>query len=539
MRHLQQLLNTKQTPQTAPLAYASEQVENSAGGYVWPLDKWMRLERFLILGSEGGTYYIGERELTVENAAAVRECLQEDGPRVVEMAVDISVAGRAPKNDAALFVLALGASPKFGNSNTNAAALEALPRIARTGTHLCNFAAFIENLRGWGRSLRSAIAGWYLNQPTIELAYQMLKYQQRNGWSHRDLLRLSHPKTSSAAQHALFQWAVDGALGHLATPELLVSDLRQIYAFELAKKAASESEIVRLIEDYRLTQEMIPSEWKNSPHVWEVLLESMPYTAMLRSLAKMTAIGLIAPQSPAAALAVARLIDRKRIQNSRVHPIAVLAALMAYKAGRGEKGALQWAPVASTIDALDRAFYLSFANVEPSGSRLYIAVDASGSMQQSACSGLPHVSAAMASVAMAMVFAKTEPACTIAAFHDRVWHLDITRADRLDRACSAIAREPRGTDASLPMQDALDRQLAVDAFVILTDSETWAGDHHPVQALDRYRRASGIAAKLVVIAMASNSYSIADPNDALQMDVAGFDASVPALVTRFVQGRPS
>jgi 60 kDa SS-A/Ro ribonucleoprotein len=539
MTYLRQVFNTKETPQTIALADRPEQVTNSAGGYVWAVDNWTRLDRFLILGCENGTYYIGERPLTIKNASAVRECLRADGPRVVRIVVAISTAARAPKNDPALFVLALAASPKFADAGTNTAALEALPLVARTGTHLCTFAAFIENLRGWGRGLRSAVADWYLSKPAAELAYQILKYQHRAGWSHRDLLRLSHPKAAHAAHNALFQWTVEGETSHLATPEILTGDLRQVYAYELAKKAAGEGEIVRLVEDYRLTHEMIPSQWKNSASVWEALLESMPYTALVRNLGKLTAVGLLSPQSPATALAVARLIDRKRIANSRVHPIAVLAALLTYRQGHGEKGDLRWVPVVSIIDALDQAFYLAFDNVEASGRRIYLAIDASGSMQGSTCVGMPYLSAAIASAALAMLFARTEPACTIAAFHERVWHVDITASDRLDRACDAIQRDSFGTDASLPIMDALDRGIAVDAFVIITDNETWAGSQHPVQALERYRRSTGIASRLVVISMAANGYSIADPNDAFQMDVAGFDASVPEVVSNFVKGRSS
>jgi 60 kDa SS-A/Ro ribonucleoprotein len=539
MHYLQNAINTHATPQTEPLAHRGDQVRNSAGGYVWAADDWTRLERFLILGSEGGTYYIQERVLTVENATAVTKCLRADGLRVVRTVVEISTAGRAPKNEPALFVLAMAASPNFADARTMSAALDALPEVARTGTHLCNFAAFVEKLRGWGRGLRSAVAQWYLNKPASELAYQMLKYQHRNGWSHRDLLRLSHPKAATPVHNALFQWAVEGELGHLVTPEILSGDLRQIRAFELAKKSASEDEIIELIEDHRLTHEMIPSEWKNSARVWEALLRAMPYMALVRHLGKLTAVGLLQAQSPATALVVARLIDRKRVANSRVHPIALLAALLTHKQGRGLKGDMEWAPVASVIDALDEAFYLAFHNVEPSGRRIYLALDASGSMQGSYCSGMPYLSAAMASAALGMVFARGEPNCIIAAFHDQVWHVDITRADRLDRASEAIVRAGRSTDASLPMRDALDRKLAVDAFVIVTDNETWAGDRHPVQALERYRRSSGIAAKLVVIATAANGYSIADPEDAFQMDVAGFDASVPEVVAGFLKGRPS
>jgi 60 kDa SS-A/Ro ribonucleoprotein len=235
MRYLETLINTRETPQMAPLPHRPEQVRNAAGGYVWAVDNWTRLERFLILGSEGGTYYVQERELALENATAVMECLKTGGVRVVRTVVEISASSRAPKNDPALFVLALAASPKFADAATISAALAALPHVARTGTHLCNFAAFVENLRGWGRGLRSAVAGWYLSKPASELAYQMLKYQHRNGWSHRDLLRLSHPKAATPAHNALFQWSVDGELGHLASPEMLAGELRQVRAFELAK----------------------------------------------------------------------------------------------------------------------------------------------------------------------------------------------------------------------------------------------------------------------------------------------------------------
>ncbi|MEZ4618895.1 MAG: hypothetical protein R2867_25735 [Caldilineaceae bacterium] len=42
----------------------TNQVMNSAGGYAWAVDSWTRLDRFLVLGTEGGTYYTGEQQLT-------------------------------------------------------------------------------------------------------------------------------------------------------------------------------------------------------------------------------------------------------------------------------------------------------------------------------------------------------------------------------------------------------------------------------------------------------------------------------------------
>jgi 60 kDa SS-A/Ro ribonucleoprotein len=69
----------------------------------------------------------------------------------------------------------------------------------------------------------------------------------------------------------------------------------------------------------------------------------------------------------------------------------------------------------------------------------------------------------------------------------------------------------------------------------MTDNETWAGDQHPVEALEKYRQATGIPAKLVVVSMASNEFTMTDPNDSLQMDVVGFDASVPGVIANFVR----
>jgi hypothetical protein len=55
-------VNKRVTPQNEPAR--DDQVRNNAGGFVFAVDKWARLDRFLILGAEGGTYYVGERELT-------------------------------------------------------------------------------------------------------------------------------------------------------------------------------------------------------------------------------------------------------------------------------------------------------------------------------------------------------------------------------------------------------------------------------------------------------------------------------------------
>jgi 60 kDa SS-A/Ro ribonucleoprotein len=186
--------STTTTPQREPIP-GSRQVPNSAGGHTWEIDDWGRLDRFLVLGSEGGTFYTGERKLTIENAGAVSRCLVADGVRTVDQIVAVSDAGRAPKNDPAIFSLAMAA--KLGDDATRRAAYAALPKVCRIGTHLMHFAEYAQGFGGWGRGMRSAVGSWFNAKSAADLAFQLAKYQTRDGWSNRDLLRLAHPRAAT------------------------------------------------------------------------------------------------------------------------------------------------------------------------------------------------------------------------------------------------------------------------------------------------------------------------------------------------------
>jgi 60 kDa SS-A/Ro ribonucleoprotein len=197
------------------------------------------------------------------------------------------------------------------------------------------------------------------------------------------------------------------------------------------------------------------------------------------------------------------------------------------------------------VDALNAAFYTAFQSVEPTGKRLLLALDVSGSMGGGRVAGTA-LTPREAAAAMALVTAATEPSYHIVAFSaadGASWAsgtvmtpLGITPSMRLDDAVRATAALPFGrTDCALPMVYALEKGLAVDAFVIYTDSETWFGDIHPVQALRAYRMKTGIAAKLIVVGLVSNGFSIADPNDAGMLDVVGFDTAAPAVIADFIR----
>jgi 60 kDa SS-A/Ro ribonucleoprotein len=530
--HVLRRVQTRATPQHEKIL-GSSQVRNSAGGFAWQVSDWQRLDRFLVLGTEGGTFYIGERQLTLENAEALLRVIEADGVRVVHRIVQISEAGRAPKNDPALFALALAAAK--GDLATRKAALEALPKVARIGTHLLHFAQYVEGFRGWGRGLRSAVQAWYA-QPVGKLAYQAVKYRQRDGWAQRDLLRLAHPKAADEQHQALFHWMVKGWdwVGDEPHPD---PALRLIWAFERLQRATSITEAVQLVREHRLPREAVPTQFLATPEVWEALLETdMPMTALIRNLATLTRVGLLVPGGDATRRVLQQLGDAERLRAARIHPIAVLAALKTYAQGKGERGKSAWTPVPQVVDALDGAFYTSFGSVEPSEKRWLLALDVSGSMSTGAVAGVPSLTPRVASAAMALVTAATEQHHMFLGFAHQLIPLQISPRQRLDDVVSTISNIPfGGTDCALPMLWALEHKAKVDVFVVFTDSETWFGKIHPMQALRQYREKAGIRAKLIVVGMTSNGFSIADPDDAGALDVAGFDSGVPAVMSDFVR----
>jgi 60 kDa SS-A/Ro ribonucleoprotein len=214
------------------------------------------------------------------------------------------------------------------------------------------------------------------------------------------------------------------------------------------------------------------------------------------------------------------------------------------------RGGGAWSPVAAIADALDAAFYASFGFVEAAGKRMLLALDVSGSMASGAIAGIPSLTPRIGSAAMALVTAATERAAMFVAFTSAgggyggqwgggtpgITTLSISPRQRLDDAVAEVSRLPMGgTDCALPMLWAQHNRVDVDTFCVYTDNETWAGNVHPAQALRAYRDARGIPAKLVVVGMTSNGFSIADPDDAGMLDVVGFDPATPPVIADFAR----
>ena len=525
-------VSTLATPQTEPVR-GKQQVQNEAGGFVFEVDWQTRLHRFLILGHEGGCYYATERQRVLETVDCIDKGLVDDPHQLVNLIAEISKAGRAPKNDPAIFALAYIA----GVSSLDwvrSYALSKLNEVCRISTHLFDFCNNVQQFRGWGRALREAVAKWYLHRTPKALAMQVTKYAQRNGWSHRDVLRKAHPVaiglTNEVLQYVTQRqdwWDHRGTDPGGEVTQFLV-------AVEEAKTTESKNRLLELIGDYGLVREHIPTGWLNDVDVWGALLEKMPLHAMVRNLGKMTAIGLLKPFSIPTARVVEALRNEDAIQAARLHPLNTLIAQRQYAKGQGDRGSLTWSPVPQITTALEGAFYLGFDAVEPTGKNFLLGVDVSGSMSWTTCAGAP-ITCSEAAAVMAMVAVRTEPHTHVQGFKHDVVDLGITANDTLETVADKVQNLTFGsTDCAALMTRALRAKWEVDIFCVYTDGQTWSGPTHVFQALEEFRQKSGRPAKLAAFQLEGNSVSIANPGDPGMMDFSGFDTAVPSILADFV-----
>ncbi|MEU4831986.1 TROVE domain-containing protein [Streptosporangium sp. NPDC023615] len=533
-----------------------DQVRNNAGGYVFAKDVWERLEDFLILGTTGGTYYVGEDELTADNAGVLFEAIAEDGPRAVRTILDVSTARppRAPKPRPAVFALA--AAFARGDPATRQAVKGAFPHVVRTTDHLAMFVGYLKSLGGKasrngsalvaGRALRTTLASWFLRNEPDAVAFRACKAAQRRTpagetLALRDVLRIAHPAAATPAHRALFGW-IAGNVGDDAAREALPA----VDRFLTAKAVTTPSEAVRVVSELRVPWEFLPDAMLREPEVWDALVDTVGLTALIRNLARMTVIGTLTPLGDATRRAVERLTDAEALVRARIHPMDAWLALRVYGSGASRPNpraeARTWRPVPAILDALEETYELSFGTVEPSGKRLLVAVDSSGSMSGTwggrlTVGGSEIGSPYEVGCAMALMLARVERGNVHVIDVDTAVHASRVSARTNLREIASWRPSGGGTDLSLPFDWALRKRLRVDGIVVFTDNETWAGRSHPSQALAAYRKAVNPEARVVVTAMTAAGHSIGDPRDAGVLNMAGLDASLPAVVNAFVRSR--
>lgn len=519
------------TPQTQPIpGRESEMIQGRSKGWMFDAGLWQMLRRCLLIGTAQNTYYAGKKELTEDFVAVLQQAIAENPNKVAEEILYAS-DGRAINNSApilALVLLSMGETPE-----AKKAFQEIFPQVIRTGSHFYEWLNYTKSLRGFGKIVREVGKTWLSREDVKGLAYQLLKYQQRQGFSHRDALRLFHVKPPTEEHRQLFEWVVKG---WEELPTEIPSDvLAQIWWYEWLKRNPDKTH--EAITKGHLTHEMAAPVGKMDQQAWQLLFKEMPIGAMLRNLGSLTELGVLRTDEGANLERVEAVLNHKEyLRKGRIHPIDVLKALKTYQSGgRLGRSKKTWTPVPRIVDILEKSVELSFEVVKPTGKVFLHAVDVSGSM-----GGLIAdigLSCCEVATTMALVTAKAETNYMIRGFATDFRDLKITAKDSFSSAVGKASNQNfGGTDASVTYEWMIKHKFKADVVCFWTDSESWAGNKHPSQALAEYRKKVNPEVKAVYVTLAPYKITLVDPKDPMSWDLAGFDPSTPRVIQMLATG---
>jgi 60 kDa SS-A/Ro ribonucleoprotein len=519
----------------------SGETQNRCGAYVHIADLADLIDRFLCCGTAGGTYYVGETQLTQDTVNQVREWCERDPVLVAVRASAISWEGRAYRNDSAIFLVA---SLLCGSLSARHQGRLAARQVCRTSTHIMQLAEYVRRVNGsLTKAAQKAIAFWYEARDAETLASQHAKYRGgRHGWTHRDLLRQSHPRLP------------EDLAGFLCgkNPD---AQFRAAQILAQAQACTLPSQVVRLAQEFpgELPREYIPSTLAVAPQVQRALVHTrnMRGQALLRNLRSMNATGALDDLSTIGEVA-RLLVDNRHIRDTRLHPMQYLLALYACGADNGrvpteycwEGNAPAGRPLPHRVgEALEEGLYQAFGELPTIPGSLLIGVDTSGSMDALISLGrtkpgvrLPSCRAAAACTAM--VLAHQARDCDVLGFDRTCEDIPVSTHDRLGDVMRRMDGWHGGaTNPSVLMAYAQKNRVNTTGFVVLTDNETNCyGAVKPMVALRHYRQEADMPrAGLVVVAMTGDRFSLADPADPHTMDVCGFDAGMPATIATFME----
>jgi len=541
-----------QTPQNQPIPGRESEMEQMAsGGYGFKLEDEQRLMRFLVLGTEGGGYYEDEVTLTKQNVAVLTRFIKQSPERFVPILMDVRRRKLALKQSPVIFALAVATTFQA----TRRAALDAVSDICQNASQLFEFYAALKDIGGdkSNRSLRRTLARWYEGKDARSIVYQAIKYRNRNGVSHADMIRIAHPHSADAQVNDVLAWVIDratntdeAALQRMtvlqremaksrrgqahAQAERALRDNEQLFAFEGLQAAQNAKEAAILIKRYNLPREAVPTQFLNDRDVWAALAENMPYEALVRNLNKMTAVGLIDPFRRDEWLK--RLTNKELIVKSRIHPLRLLIAAKQYGVGHGDKGSLTWTPVQSVMAGLDEAFAIAMThNIEPIQENVVVAIDVSGSMRWASVSGIDNLLSAEAAAVTAAIYARANPHTVVIGVDTRIHDLPISSVTSIAEAFKiANSYGGGGTDLGEAFRYVNSKLPQADGVLMITDNESWRGREHTAQAK---ARKSGKPLRWVNVATSANRASVVDPNDRDSLSLCGFSADVMTISNLF------
>ncbi|XP_063984240.1 RNA-binding protein Ro60-like [Diachasmimorpha longicaudata] len=535
-----------------------------------------RFTRYLFVGKEYPVYHSGTwtnpTNFTLDKLPSLEDLSCSPATALLPLNKIKSALSSGLIHQPENLMFALAASARQQKSESlRRAAYEYLSQHCKSPEHFLLFVSFASKLskqqsiprHGYGHGWRTAVNEWYLSQGSKTLAECVTRLKSRYGWSHKDIIKLSHPVTKGCTPdvQAVIKYIVFG----LEKAKL---------EFENESRAREVLELMERVEDFRqcedpvraaglirlhhYTLDHVNPDLMKFPDVWEALVETMDLASIVQNLQRIQNAGLLATGSQIAEKIIAALMDKDQVLKSKISPSVLLLAVKTYenpdgvpmpvKRRIGRKNKLKHKriprPDMRIIDAMYLALNMSFSNVQPTGLKYLIIVSTGGWRKPQGCQGAvveasgPWVVEAACVLALGLL--RADDKVTVSTFtgteglNARSVHLD-KNATFVEAVEKIKARSTGPPNIGKPMLWAAHHRRKYDVFINVVDKMREKYDFTG-RAMDLYKKKMNLpTTRLINWVVGSTSTYMEGRNVSDVLTVCGFDVHVPRIIEAFAR----
>jgi len=306
--------------------------------------------------------------------------------------------------------------------------------------------------KSFGRRIKRLIQNWL----TAKRDDALFRASVGNTPSVADIIKMVHPKAVNAQRNALYAYLLDREHNAEALPQLV----RDYEAFKADPKIDVPDVPFRMLTQLPLTKKQ-----------WADIGRNMPWTALRMNLATLGRHEAFSVQG-FTDYVVEALCDSEAIKRAKVFPYQLLAA---YVMTRDDRSVPE-----KVTEALQDAMEIAIENVPNLNMRIAVCPDVSGSMNSpvtgrrgSATSKIRcvHVAGLISGILM-----RKARESILLPFEIGLRNLRLNPRDSVMTIAKEIGRiGGGGTNVAAPLQYLNKAKEIVDAVVIISDLESWAG----------------------------------------------------------------
>jgi 60 kDa SS-A/Ro ribonucleoprotein len=479
---------------------------NSEEALAYALEPKQALAQYAATGTLSNTFYANAAEQLETVLALAREL---DAEFIAKTAIYARTKGSMKDVPALLLAVLSTKSPDLFKA--------AFPKVIDNGRMLRNFVQIMRSGMTGRKSLGSLpkrmVETWLNTSSDAKLIDAAVGANP----SLRDILRMVHPKPTSAEREALFAWV----LNKQYTAEMLPEALKALAKYRLDSSAEVPSVPFQMLTALNL-----------NAAAWAQVARSAGWHMVRMNLNTFARHGVFEIAGMAEVVAE-KLRDRSAIAKARVFPYQLMAAYFA--AGSRVPSVVK--------EALQDAMEIALERVVAYPGRVVVCPDVSGSMASAITGARKGGSSAISCIQVAALVTaavvRANRHALVLPFAERVKEIEINARDSvMTNAAKLAALGGGGTSCSAPLK-LIERRERAELVVLVSDNQSWV-DNRPTGATETLRlwetfKVKNTHAKLVCVDLQPNRTTQALEREDV-LNVGGFSDEVFEVIEQFANG---